>query len=188
MTLINTTDIISNESKTVMNELVQRLNTLKKERETLEKELNTQKEKLEALEKNEVLDDSESVKRQELKYQKFMDKTLYNDSHPTSQKQIDFNFQDKNTLNVVKCWTTFDEALGLFKINHAIPRKCVYFFGYTSYPERRHVINLFKSMNISIYEFVDNENGTDIDIDTIYEVPNVKINNPNKKIKLNKRR
>jgi hypothetical protein len=111
-------------------------------------------------------------KRNEIYYQKFLEKQF-----SASHKRTVFGITDITTEKEhieIKHWKNYKAALGqLLSYNHNDNKDLVaYFFGDIDKTKQENIIDLFKSKQISVYEFIDTVNG--IEINTLY---NKTINN-----------
>jgi hypothetical protein len=119
--------------------------------------------------------ESLEAKRNEIYYQKFLEKRL-----GATHKRTDYGITDVSTKNEhieIKHWRDYKTALGqLLSYNFKDNKKlCVYFFGTTNDDKKINVIELFKSKNIKVYEFIDTLQGI---------VVNCLLNDNNEKDKL----
>lgn len=106
--------------------------------------------------------ESLEAKRNEIYYQKFLEKRL-----DATHKRTDYGITDISTKNShieIKHWRDYKTALGqLLSYNFRDTKKLsVYFFGAIKQNQKTNVIELFKSKNIEIYEFIDTLQGITI--------------------------
>lgn len=106
--------------------------------------------------------ESLEAKRNEIYYQKFLEKRL-----GATHKRTDYGITDVSTKNEhieIKQWRDYKKALGqLLSYNFKDNKKlCVYFFGTIKYDQKTNILELFKSKNIKVYEFIDTLQGITI--------------------------
>jgi hypothetical protein len=139
---------ITNENKQLQKEVDELLKRI----EILEKTVGSQAEKL----------DSVAIKRNEIFYQKYLEKHL-GGCHKKNVYGV-ADLSDDYTIIEIKHWPDYKTALGqTYAYSHGTnKRRYVYFFGEASDGLRRMVIDLYKEHDISICEFVDVPTGIDI--------------------------
>lgn len=106
--------------------------------------------------------ESLETKRNEIYYQKYLEKRLN-----TTHKRTDYGITDLSTKDEhieIKNWRDYKNALGQllsynFKDNKQL---CVYFFGTIKDHQKINIIELFKSKNINVYEFIDTLQGVNV--------------------------
>jgi hypothetical protein len=101
-------------------------------------------------------------KRNELYYQKFLEKQL-NGTH----KKTKFGITDisNETHHIeIKHWIKYKSALGQLLSYNFNDNKSLaaYFFGTVSEQQKQDIITLFHTNNVSVHEFVDTSNGIQI--------------------------
>jgi hypothetical protein len=114
-------------------------------------------------------------KRNEIYYQKFLEKRL-----GATHKRTDYGITDISTKNEhieIKQWRDYKTALGqLLSYNFKDTKNlCVYFFGTIKDEQKTNIIDLFRAKNIKVYEFIDTLQGI---------VVNCLLNDNNEKDKL----
>ncbi len=102
------------------------------------------------------------IKRNEIYYQKFLEKRL-----GATHKRTDYGITDISTKNIhieIKHWRDYKTALGqLLSYNFRDTKKLlVYFFGTIKDNRKKNILELFRSNNIEVYEFIDNLQGITI--------------------------
>lgn len=103
--------------------------------------------------------ESLEAKRNEIYYQKFLEKRLGATHKRTIYGITDLSTKDEHIE--IKQWRDYKKALGQllsynFKDNKNL---CVYFFGTIKDDQKTNIIELFKSKNIKVYEFIDTLQG-----------------------------
>lgn len=121
------------------------MDELRKHIEKLEKKIESQGEKLNVV----------SIKRNEIFYQKYLEKHL-GGGHKKNVYGI-ADLSDDYTVIEIKHWPDYKTALGqTYAYSHTTnKRRYVYFFGEATDELRRMIIHLYKEHDISICEFVD---------------------------------
>lgn len=103
--------------------------------------------------------ESLEAKRNEIYYQKFLEKRLGATHKRTIYGITDLSTKDEHIE--IKQWRDYKKALGqLLSYNFKNNKKlCVYFFGTIKDDKKTNIIDLFKSKNIKVYEFIDTLQG-----------------------------
>ena len=118
-------------------------------------------------------------KKQEIYYQRFLEKTLNATHKKTRYGTTDITTDTKHIE--IKHWNYYKYALGqLLSYNFQQDKElCAYFFGQISESKKNCIIELYKSKNVNIKEFIDTPFG--IEIRNVLE-----LSSENNKIILNK--
>ena len=103
--------------------------------------------------------ESLEAKRNEIYYQKFLEKRLGATHKRTIYGITDLSTKDEHIE--IKQWRDYKKALGqLLSYNFKDTKNlCVYFFGTIKDEQKTNIIDLFKSKNIKVYEFIDTLQG-----------------------------
>lgn len=102
------------------------------------------------------------TKRDEMYYQKFLEKQL-NATHKRTKYGItDISTQDYHIE--IKRWNDYKKALGqLLSYNYnKVKKLAVYFFGNVKDEQKTNIVELFQKNDIEIYEFIDTLDGIKI--------------------------
>ena len=103
--------------------------------------------------------ESLEAKRNEIYYQKYLEKRLGATHKRTIYGITDLSTKDEHIE--IKQWRDYKKALGqLLSYNFKDTKNlCVYFFGTIKDDKKINVIDLFRSKNIKVYEFIDTLQG-----------------------------
>jgi hypothetical protein len=102
------------------------------------------------------------TKRNEMYYQKFLEKQLGATHEQTKYGITDISTQDYHIE--IKRWNDYKKALGqLLSYNYnKVKKLAVYFFGNVKDEQKTNIMELFQKNDIEIYEFIDTLDGIKI--------------------------
>lgn len=168
-------EYIKKQNEIIIKDFTQKFKIIENEIEKLQKQNENFKQKL-----NEV-----SEKRSEQYYQRYLEKLLSASHQKTKHGKTDITTDTQ--IIEIKHWKNYKNALGQlfsYKDFQKNKNKClaVYFFGYCSNSQKETIVQLFQQNEISVYEFIDTEDG--VKVNQIYsQLPEeVKVRSKNSRI------